>query len=287
MVAAAALAEMAIILLSDFTFGKPVYFQMFASFAAVMCSGLLARRYGMARVGTALETLVLPLLAGAMISTGTFMTTAIARPFADTWLVAADQALGFDWRALFSVYQEHPRLVALSRYAYTSMFIQLPLIPLALVVLRREDRAWTFATAWAVAGAVCAAIHPFFPAAGPYVTFGIKPDDLPGLLRHFPWTTGPMIESIRSGELREITAAMGGLVSFPSFHAAAAIMLAWAAAPLRWIGIPLMVLNVAMWCSTIISGSHYFVDILAGSVLAIAAIAIAKRLTDVGRRLAN
>lgn len=98
-------------------------------------------------------------------------------------------------------------------------------------------------------------------------------------MRHFPWSTADLIETIRNGEQREITAAMGGLVSFPSFHAAAAIMLAWAAAPLRWIGLPVIALNVAMWCSTLISGSRYLVDLIAGTLVAVAAISLAALIT--------
>lgn len=73
---------------------------------------------------------------------------------------------------------------------------------------------------------------------------------------------------------------MTGLVSMPSFHAAAAVILGWVSLYLGWLRIPLVLLNVAMLLSTIISGSHYLVDLIAGAALAVMAIWAATRLVD-------
>jgi membrane-associated phospholipid phosphatase len=71
-------------------------------------------------------------------------------------------------------------------------------------------------------------------------------------------------------------------VSFPSFHAAAAILFLWAFWPVRWIWPIAMVANCAMLLATPIGGGHYFVDIFAG--IAIAAISI-MTVTRITRRL--
>lgn len=161
LIAVAGVLELAILLLTDFTFDNRVFLRLFVSLLALLGAGLIARRYGMPRIATALEMLALPGISGAMISTGTFTATAVSRPFADAWLSAADQVLGFNWVSLFELYQRHPELVTLSRQAYTSLFAQLPLIPLALVACGRAERAWAFITACAGAGVACAVIHPF------------------------------------------------------------------------------------------------------------------------------
>jgi membrane-associated phospholipid phosphatase len=54
-----------------------------------------------------------------------------------------------------------------------------------------------------------------------------------------------------------------GLVSFPSFHVAGAILVTWAFRRRRRILIPLIVLNIGLVISTVITGEHYLVDVLA------------------------
>ena len=53
-----------------------------------------------------------------------------------------------------------------------------------------------------------------------------------------------------------------------------AVLTAWALWPLRWIGLPLALLNALVLVSTIPQGGHYLADILAGTALALAALAL-------------
>ena len=60
---------------------------------------------------------------------------------------------------------------------------------------------------------------------------------------------------------------------FPSFHMALAILFTWGfwRIPVaRWIA---LALNVAMAAATPLSGGHYFVDLIAGAVVALVCIA--------------
>jgi membrane-associated phospholipid phosphatase len=109
---------------------------------------------------------------------------------------------------------------------------------------------------------------------------GIHKEDLNGQVAEVNWIVGALIDDLRSGRTRDISTAMTGLVSMPSFHAAAAVILGWVSLYLGWLRIPLVLLNIAMLLSTIISGSHYFIDVIAGSVLAGMAIWTASRLVD-------
>lgn len=268
--------ELAVLLLSDVTFDSRAFQHVFASLLVLLGCGLVARRYGLLRIATALEMLALPSITGALVGTGAFMVTPFALPLADRWLGAADRALGFDWLALFRFYQRHPEILPWARRAYFSMVPQLSLVPLVLVAVRCEQRAWTFLTAYAAAGVITVAVYVLAPAAGPFILYGITPSDLPNLRLDFAWSMGPSIEAIRSGTLLEITRSSGGgLVSMPSFHAASATLLAWAILPVRWVRVPLLLLNFAMLLATPIIGSHYFVDVLAGAVVAMFAIRLA------------
>ena len=64
------------------------------------------------------------------------------------------------------------------------------------------------------------------------------------------------------------------IVSFPSFHAASAVLLAHAFRGLGKLSWAAYVLNAAMAVSAIAGGCHYLVDILAGAILAAACIAV-------------
>ena len=62
------------------------------------------------------------------------------------------------------------------------------------------------------------------------------------------------------------------------FHTAAAILSAWALWPVRYIRPLAVVVNGLMILSTPISGQHYFVDVVAGGLVAWGGIAAAKWL---------
>lgn len=283
LVVGVAVLEVSMLLLGRFTFDNTIFLRLFMTFVTLLLCGLAARRYGMPRVATGLEMLALPGLVGALIGTGAFMVTALARPMADDLLSRADVFLGFDWVGLFRFYQRHPNILPFARLAYFSMLALLAIIPLALVITGREARAWVFITAYAFAGVATVAIHPFFPAAGPYVHFGIAPADLPSLGLRFPWVVGETIDAIRSGKVREISTSLSGLVSFPSFHAASGFLLAWAIAPVPRLRVLLILLIAAMIAATPTIGSHYFIDLVAGAIVALLAIFLGTVATRRGR----
>jgi membrane-associated phospholipid phosphatase len=84
---------------------------------------------------------------------------------------------------------------------------------------------------------------------------------------------------IRDGSLRIIDfGALTGVVTFPSFHAAAAVLYLWAFWPVRWIGPIALLVNIAMLLATPICGGHYFVDVFAGIAVAAAAIVAARQI---------
>ena len=51
-------------------------------------------------------------------------------------------------------------------------------------------------------------------------------------------------------------------MTFPSFHAASAVLYGWALWPVRWMRPIAVLANVAMFASTPIDGGHYFIDLL-------------------------
>lgn len=272
------LVEMAYVVATDLRLDPNQFFGAFYGLALIAACGLVAHRYGMTQTGGILQGFALPPILGALTFAGSIILARHSTGLADASLAAADSALGFDWLALFHLYQANPAVVAVSRWIYASMLVQLPLVTILLFALGDANRGWSFVTAWWIACLLTLAIFPLAPAAGPFVLNGIAPADIPNLLREFPWTTGPTIAGLRDGSISDASQAMAGLVSFPSFHTAAGVMFAWAAWPFRWPRWPMVILNLAMIASTLVSGSHYLIDLIGGAAVAFIAIAIAKVL---------
>jgi membrane-associated phospholipid phosphatase len=76
--------------------------------------------------------------------------------------------------------------------------------------------------------------------------------------------------------------AMGaqGIITFPSLHAALALIITvalWPIPILRWVTIAI---NTLMLVSIPVDGGHYFIDVLAGLAIASASIVAAKRIAE-------
>jgi hypothetical protein len=94
--------------------------------------------------------------------------------------------------------------------------------------------------------------------------------------------------ALRNGSLTIIDArALDGIISFPSLHAAVAILipyhLRWSK-PLLWLGAGL---NVLMLVSAIPCGNHYLTDVLGGVLIAGLAIVTSGGVSVTGRRQAR
>jgi len=95
-----------------------------------------------------------------------------------------------------------------------------------------------------------------------------------------------VIDALRAGRLSVLDPENAiGLVSFPSFHAAAAILFIWGSWPFRTLRAPAIALNVAMTGTAFVEGSHYLVDIIAGTLVALVAIASATALLRFRRNI--
>ena len=112
-------------------------------------------------------------------------------------------------------------------------------------------------------------IFALVPAVGPWVLLHIspRPDQL---------ACQATVEQIRAAEIYAHRPA--GIICFPSFHVMWAILSAAALWPVRWLRVPAMVVALAIIASTMTTGWHYFSDVVAGLLLAAAAMGVARLL---------
>ena len=246
--------------------------------AAVGITGLLLRTHGrwlriadVAEVAGALGLLAVfvPLLTCMLARTGA--------PLADLRLIAWDAALGFDWLRLVSLLEDQQTLTLVLCHAYASLMQQPTVLLVVLGLAGLTHRLQQFVLAWAVALVATVLVFPFLPAVGGYLHHGLTPADFPFIRVPAPFMYGKVLLAARDGSMSELgIVALEGIVAFPSFHTAAAILLAWGFWGVRLVRWPALALNVVMIASCPFIGAHYIVDLIAGAALACGAIRIAQ-----------
>src|SRR5262249_2961176 len=120
-------------------------------------------------------------------------------------------------------------------------------------------------------------ISALVPAIGVYQQIGLDPADLKSLDPRAYLDQVRDLAPVREGALRHLDLfGLAGIVTFPSFHAASAVLYACAFWPLRWMRPIAITANGAMLASPPIDGGHYFIDLIAGMALAVLAIVAAR-----------
>jgi hypothetical protein len=215
----------------------------------------------------------------------TYVAAAINFPLQDANLLVLDRALGLDWGRYVRFVNDHPLLADWLSYGYTMIRWPLFAIPVVLAAAHRYGRLQTFTVAFGTALIATTIVSALVPAVGVYQEIGLDPASLPHLHPQAYLDQVRDLAPVRAGALRELDLfGLAGIVTFPSFHAASAVLYGWALWPVRWIRPVAVVANIAMMASTPIDGGHYFVDLIAGVAVAMLAIMAAQAF---GRRVAT
>lgn len=210
-------------------------------------------------------------LIGVIGAFGSYAEAALTTHYADDLLASLDRAIGFDWVSSYNFVREHPWLSVIGKTAYVSIFISPTVLVLAFAWTGRRIEARRFLFAFGVSLALTLLLAAFFIAKGAIeYHVGPTPDYIPQTGVH----QAPIIRDLRLGTLDWVDPArLAGLLTFPSFHAASAVLFIWGAWPIRWLRGPMLAVNLAMLSATPIEGGHYLVDVFGG--MAIAALGIA------------
>lgn len=223
------------------------------------------------------EFVLITFLAGML----SYIGASLDRPFWDDQILAWDQAIGFDWKAWLGTLNALPSFNVLLIIAYHSMLFQLAGLIIALVTVRAYRALDVMLMGYGLAAIVTVAISTAMPALSPLIHLGITPDMHPNISLAVGPEFAEHAYALRSGTMKMVDLnGAQGLVTFPSFHAAAAVILAlgfWQVAWLRWPG---LALNFLMLLATPINGSHYIVDVIAGVALALTCHAAAKAMLN-------
>ena len=231
-----------------------------------------ARRQGEWVVTEAI--LVTGLIATVTIIGSPFQYAAIAlkRPLVDEWLAAADAGMGVYVPALVEWTRAHPWIQQSLSSAYFSLLPQL-ILPVAVVGCWFKDRAalWEYAFHFHVCVVVTLLGLALWPAACAFTYYGFDSLlDQTRFIRHF--------HEFRTGATLLVQPSdVEGMISFPSFHVAGALMVTWAFRRRhRWL-MGLGILNAWLVAATVLTGAHYAIDIVATAAMFAASIGLWRR----------
>lgn len=203
-------------------------------------------------------------LVGAVAS---YPVAAETHGFVDPLLQRVDLALHFHWLAWYETVAAHPLLQLVSCTAYAMIYVSPAILIGYLAITDQRREAHQFIVAVWLAATITLVLFRFMPAVGPFAYLWHGP------IRYMPvsdlWQP-QLIPQLRDHTIPFVDLGhLVGLVSAPSFHAAAAVLLiafAWRQPPIRW---PLFTINGAMLLATPVEGTHYLTDMILGAVVAL------------------
>ncbi|MGD0188303.1 MAG: phosphatase PAP2 family protein [Roseiarcus sp.] len=189
-------------------------------------------------------------------------------PLIDDALARADSLLGFDAPWLIGAVSGRPFVTATLSFVYHSALLALFATAVALSFGKLRQRSWDIAFSFAFGSIVCGAVSVAYPAVGTFAHYRIGADVVAGLPKGAGTFYMPVFEAFRSGAVTTIDFdQLTGVVTFPSFHGAIALMTAFALRDVRWVAPVAWLWCVLVHVSTIPMGGHYGTDLVVGGLL--------------------
>jgi len=231
------------------------------------------------KLASSLESTAQVLVFAAVAAPLSYIAASSPMPLQDATFDAMDRALGFNWMELLAVMQRWPGLFEFMRVTYLSLTVQMTVVVVLLGFTGRLPWLRVYMLAFIFAALLTISISALLPAEGAWLHYGLKANPAAMPVSHTSW---PVFLGLRDGSFRLVMASGSeGIITFPSLHAALAVILMaalWPVPVARWLG---AAVNASMLAATPIDGSHYFVDVFAGIAIAILCLAAARKL--VGR----
>jgi len=265
---------------------EPVAFAIPIAIAVALA--LTAYLYAFAKADRADPKLIFPLgtisqllFVATIMGPLTYVAGAANWPLQDHALLAIDRALGMDPELIARYVNDRDWLAELLLRGYGLIKWPLLGIPIVLTLTSRLVRLQLFVFAFSLALIVTVAISTFIPAIGTYYGLNIAPSQFPSLNTSLYAAQLRDILALREGSLRHLELfKLAGIVSFPSFHAASAVLYMWALWPVRGLGGLAVALNLLMIAATPVIGAHYMIDVFGGVALAAISIFLGKYFMD-------
>lgn len=193
-------------------------------------------------------------------------------PLADPWLARADAFLGIHVPSITETVLGIEWVAATFSSIYFLFLPELAVLILLLGVVIKDFRSlWELVFHFQFTCTTCLLVSTFTPALGAFQWYGFE-----SILNQDAFIAD--FEALRMGNVDNFSlSALEGLVSFPSFHTAGAVAMSWSLRRrplLFWSTLPL---NAGIVTSTVLTGAHYFTDVLAGCAVCVFSALIYRR----------
>ena len=197
-----------------------------------------------------------------------FPAVGLERPLVDDALARFDTAVGLEWTTQYAWAVAHPTIYRAMDVIYELL---LPQIPVVCFIVGYADpdrlRIFTLANAFGLTATV--ALFALFPAASTFTRAGVM---------HIA-DFAVQFDAVREHGLRVLDPMkLTGLISFPSYHALLAVLVACAFWRLPKLFPVALALETAIIAFSPLIGGHYIADIVAGIALGLASFYAAARI---------
>ncbi|PKY11850.1 hypothetical protein B1757_02500 [Acidithiobacillus marinus] len=197
------------------------------------------------------------------------LTGSVVMPEWDSRFAAWDLALGFHWLDWYHFVLANPVFHETLRVVYDLVGGEIVLLVIALPMSGHIRKARWLVLWYMVTALITIFVGLLMPAKGAFVYYHLP------VAQHTGYV--PVMADLRAGTLHTINLLNSqGLVVFPSFHAALAVICAAGAWSWKWLRYPFLILNLLIIASAPSQGGHYGVDVLAGVALALGTIAVVR-----------
>jgi membrane-associated phospholipid phosphatase len=219
-----------------------------------------------------IEVVLVSVVLGVSLACLSYVGAAADLPLRDSDMIWIDRHLGFDWLTVMNSLDHAWRWLSVLDGAYATFTAQLIGTALVLVIAGKMRELDRFFIIFACASIIAEALSVVIPTLGPVwaLADNARFTNLPTLGR----TTAEIVIALRDKTLGTIDfEAINGIISFPSVHAAAAIIVPYTLRWNGWLFWPIVTLDAAMLVSAVPSGNHYLADVIAGVAVGVLAIA--------------
>ncbi len=195
-----------------------------------------------------------------------YLVVALRFPLVDNSLVMIDNMLHLDWISYYNWYRASPYIITLlMKLSYFSLMIQIISLPILFNFLslykspETVSRSRFLLNGFAATALVSIILSGLFPAVSAFVWYQVELKT--AYIADF--------EGLYNGSKTIIDLSkLQGIITFPSFHAALAVVLTCSTYGIWYLFVPVLLINIINLLSTSVVGGHYFIDIFAGMAIA-------------------
>jgi hypothetical protein len=271
--------------------GTPIALANVACIASVIAAlwggALLYRCRGERRVAAILALLASLIWTGVVGGLFAMKALWVANPLIDPHLAAVDAAIGFDHRRFLEKLAAHSWVPWALKIIYLA---SVPLIFLAGMIhsLRLDlERVNELTLVYAGTLAFTVVISIVTPAIGSFAHYDLEP----GLTRLLPPSSGVYhladFARVRAGEVTVDLYAMNGVVTFPSFHMAMAMIIAMTFRTIPIANVVGLGVSALTMVAAIMSGGHFLADLIGGGAVTAAVMLWHQRASARARNVAG